>query len=420
MNQKRQPKGITIGGQFAQSKNQESHIDLGDGSYSETDERGNTFHYNSAGHYHRDGGLPAIEFADGSKSYYANGQRHRDGGLPAIEWSDGTKEYYINGHLHRDGGLPAIERADGEKWYCVNGRLHRNGGLPAIERSDGYKAYYVNGQRHNVCGPAVVDPTDGTIVYFIDGEPLSEEEWRRHPAVVGAQIRPAFEEWDYYRAGDIKQMLANLPDDEPVVGLVFTRVDANDLSPSSGALTDEQWAQVARLTAQRSDVSLGQLAYDLDSAVAEVVDPESNLVLGDGSSSETDERGNTRHYNPDGQLHRDGGLPAIEWSDGLKWYWVNGKPHRDGGLPAIEYADGTKEYWVNNQRHRDGGLPAYEEADGYEAYLVHDQLHNINGPATVTARGYCEYWLRGHRVSEAEWNKDPEVIEAKKQREEQA
>ncbi len=116
----------------------------------------------------------------------------------------------------------------------------------------------------------------------------------------------------------------------------------------------------------------------------------------DGSYVETDKFGATFHYNSAGQRHR------------------------DGGLPAIEYADGTKEYWVNNQRHRDGGLPAYEEADGYKAYLVHDQLHNINGPATVTARGYCEYWLRGHRVSEAEWNKDPEVIEAKKQREEQA
>jgi hypothetical protein len=27
----------------------------------------------------------------------------------------------------------------------------------------------------------------------------------------------------------------------------------------------------------------------------------------------------------------------------------HGQRHRDGGLPAIEYADGHKEYWVNGE-----------------------------------------------------------------------
>ena len=48
-----------------------------------------------------------------------------------------------------------------------------------------------------------------------------------------------------------------------------------------------------------------------------------------------------------GELHRDGGLPAIEYSDGGKQWWVNGKRHRDGGLPAIDFSDGTKSWWVN-------------------------------------------------------------------------
>ena len=72
MNQNRQPKGTKVGGQFAASKNPESNLDLSDGSYSETDKRGNTFHYNSAGQLHRDGGLPAIEWADGTKVYWVN------------------------------------------------------------------------------------------------------------------------------------------------------------------------------------------------------------------------------------------------------------------------------------------------------------------------------------------------------------
>ena len=79
-----------------------TRTELPNGCYSETDERGNTFYYNSAGQRHRDGGLPAIEFADGSKSYYVNGERHRDGGLPAIEGADGTKWYYVNGVFIRE------------------------------------------------------------------------------------------------------------------------------------------------------------------------------------------------------------------------------------------------------------------------------------------------------------------------------
>jgi hypothetical protein len=52
---------------------------------------------NEEGQYHRLGGLPAIEWADGSKEYYENGKHHRLGGLPATEWADGNKVYWENG-----------------------------------------------------------------------------------------------------------------------------------------------------------------------------------------------------------------------------------------------------------------------------------------------------------------------------------
>ena len=55
--------------------------------------------------------------------------------------------YYENDQLHRIGGLPAIEYADGSKYYYENNRLHRLGGLPAIEWVDGRKEYYENGKR---------------------------------------------------------------------------------------------------------------------------------------------------------------------------------------------------------------------------------------------------------------------------------
>jgi hypothetical protein len=47
-----------------------------------------------------------------------------------------------------------------------------------------------------------------------------------------------------------------------------------------------------------------------------------------------DEYGNT-FWEVDGELHREGDLPAIVWADGSKVWRVRGKRHRGGGLPAI-------------------------------------------------------------------------------------
>ena len=60
--------------------------------------------------------------------------------------------------------------------------------------------------------------------------------------------------------------------------------------------------------------------------------------------------GTTYWYNQQGKLHREGGLPAIQFADGGKAWYVNSQLHREGGLPAIERADGSKEWWVKDQR----------------------------------------------------------------------
>ena len=134
--------------------------------------------------------------------------------------------------------------------------------------------------------------------------------------------------------------------------------------------------------------------------------------LPNGCYSETNNWG-TSYYNSDGQLHRGGGLPAIERADGSKSYYVNGQLHRGGGLPAVEFADGTKWYFVHGHLHRDGGLPAIEWANGSKWYYENGQRHNAHGLAIV-ARGAREYWLKGRRVLKAEWESHPDVIAAKK------
>jgi hypothetical protein len=46
--------------------------------------------------------------------------------------------------------------------------------------------------------------------------------------------------------------------------------------------------------------------------------------------------------------HREDG-PAIEYTNGSKFWFINGRLHREDG-PAIEYSDGSK-YWYLNGKH---------------------------------------------------------------------
>lgn len=62
---------------------------------------------------------PAVEHANGDKSWFQNGERHRIDG-PAIENSDGTKSWYQNDKLHRLDG-PAVEWANGDKGWWIEG-----------------------------------------------------------------------------------------------------------------------------------------------------------------------------------------------------------------------------------------------------------------------------------------------------------
>jgi protein associated with RNAse G/E len=60
-----------------------------------------------------------------------------------------------------------------------------------------------------------------------------------------------------------------------------------------------------------------------------------------------------RHYKQDGSyiLHREGG-PAVEYTNGNKWWYRYGKHHREDG-PAIEYANGDKQWFLEDERIRE-------------------------------------------------------------------
>jgi len=59
----------------------------------EIDEDGNKFWYDFDRRFHREDG-PAIEYLDGSKSWYKHGKSHREDG-PAVEWANVNKSYWL-------------------------------------------------------------------------------------------------------------------------------------------------------------------------------------------------------------------------------------------------------------------------------------------------------------------------------------
>jgi len=62
-----------------------------------------------------------------NKYYYSDKEmtiRHREDG-PAVEWDDGSKSWYLNDKYHREDG-PAFEGPRGSKYWYLNGeRLTR-------------------------------------------------------------------------------------------------------------------------------------------------------------------------------------------------------------------------------------------------------------------------------------------------------
>ena len=63
---------------------------------------------------------------------------------------------------------------------------------------------------------------------------------------------------------------------------------------------------------------------------------------------EVDDKRNIRWYKWDtNQRHREDG-PAVEYTDGSKFWYLNGKRHRKDG-PACEWADGSKEWYLNGE-----------------------------------------------------------------------
>ena len=56
------------------------------------------------------------------------------------------------------------------------------------------------------------------------------------------------------------------------------------------------------------------------------------------------------------------------YKDRTEWY-LNDKLHRENGLPAIEYADAYKAWCINGKRHREDGA-AIEWSNGDKSWFL--------------------------------------------------
>jgi len=88
---------------------------------------------------------------------------------------------------------------------------------------------------------------------------------------------------------------------------------------------------------------------------------------GNGVTQVIDENGTEQWYR-NGELHRDGDLPAIIYATGSKAWYRDGKQHRDGDQPALVGCHGTQMWFRDGKLHRDGDLPAVIFYDGVKEW----------------------------------------------------
>ena len=123
------------------------------------------------------------------------------------------------------------------------------------------------------------------------------------------------------------------------------------------------------------------------------------------SSDTTDVHG-TQEWRQNGELHRDGDLPAISRANGDQEWYQHGKLHRDGDLPAFIGADGTQVWYQHGKLHRTKTntstgnlpaiLPAIIRANGTQEWYKDGRMHRDGDlPAVIYANGRQEWYQYG-------------------------
>ena len=90
---------------------------------------------------------------------------------------------------------------------------------------------------------------------------------------------------------------------------------------------------------------------------------------------------------------------------GTRMYYNSAnKLHRDDG-PAVESSDGDKFWYQNGLRHRTDG-PAGVSPGGYKTWYQNGQRHRTDGPAIEYPTGHKRWFINGVEMSESEFNQE--------------
>ena len=76
--------------------------------------------------------------------------------------------------------------------------------------------------------------------------------------------------------------------------------------------------------------------------------------------------------------------------------------HRLDG-PALEYSNGDKFWFLYGKRHRTDG-PAIERSNGAKFWLIENKYHRTDGPAVEYSDGTKEWYVEGNNYSETDFN----------------
>jgi len=77
----------------------------------------------------------------------------------------------------------------------------------------------------------------------------------------------------------------------------------------------------------------------------------------------------TEWRNEKGEFHRFGDLPAIEYANGYKAWYLNGKRHRVDGS-AVEYANRSKLWYLNGKELSEAEFNERTKPDPCEGKLI--------------------------------------------------
>ena len=90
--------------------------------------------------------------------------------------------------------------------------------------------------------------------------------------------------------------------------------------------------------------------------------------------------------------------PEIDKYGNLYWRNEKGQLHREDG-PALITSRGDCHWYINGELHRKDG-PALDRTNGNKEWYINGKLHREDGPAVEYTDGEKEWWVDGKLVKD--------------------